>query len=156
MMMDPYKVLGVSPGASEEEIRKAHRNLAKKYHPDLNPGDAVAAEKMNEINAAYDLLTRPGAERYRSTYSQTQSQSQNGTYDQRQGNPFENSGAYWTWTTQDFDRRSSSADQNWNTWNNWTGWERKPVYTGSLLFKIFRFFIIMQVLSMLFRMFLFF
>ncbi|MBO6241821.1 MAG: J domain-containing protein [Butyrivibrio sp.] len=154
MMMDPYKVLGVSPGASEEEIRKAHRSLAKKYHPDLNPGDAVAAEKMNEINAAYDLLTRPGAERYRSTY--TQSQSQNRTYTQRQENPFENYGTYWTYTTQDFGRRNSSADQNRNTWNDWTGWERRPVYTGSFLFKIFRFFIIMQVLSMLFRMLLFF
>ena len=53
---DPYKVLGVSPGASDEEITKAYRRLAKKYHPDLNPGDSAAAEKMAEINAAYDKL----------------------------------------------------------------------------------------------------
>lgn len=53
---DPYKILGVSPGASEEEITKAYRRLAKKYHPDLNPGDDTAAEKMAEINAAYDKL----------------------------------------------------------------------------------------------------
>ncbi len=70
MMMDPYKVLEISPGASKEEIKKAHRRLAKKYHPDLNPGDMHAAEKMNEINAAYDILTRPGANRYRQTYTQ--------------------------------------------------------------------------------------
>ena len=72
MMMDPYKVLGVAPGASEEEIKKAHRTLAKKYHPDLNPGNEAAAEKMNEINAAYDILTKPGAERYRQVHTYTQ------------------------------------------------------------------------------------
>ena len=58
-MQDPYKVLGVSPDASDEEIKKAYRNLAKKYHPDLNPGDAYAAQKMQEINAAYDMLKNP-------------------------------------------------------------------------------------------------
>lgn len=56
MNKDPYKILGVSPGATDEEITKAYRKLAKKYHPDLNPGDDVAAEKMAEINAAYDRL----------------------------------------------------------------------------------------------------
>ncbi|MBQ1575938.1 MAG: DnaJ domain-containing protein [Oscillospiraceae bacterium] len=56
MYQDPYKVLGVSPDASDEEIKKAYRDLAKKYHPDMNPGDASAAEKMNEINDAYDRI----------------------------------------------------------------------------------------------------
>lgn len=56
MNKDPYKILGVSPGASEEDITKAYRRLAKKYHPDLNPGDEAAAEKMSEINAAYDKI----------------------------------------------------------------------------------------------------
>ena len=56
MVQDPYKVLGVSPDASDEEIKKAYRDLAKKYHPDMNPGDASAAEKMNDINAAYDRI----------------------------------------------------------------------------------------------------
>ena len=56
MVQDPYKILGVSPDASDAEIKKAYRDLTKKYHPDLNPGDAQAAEKMNEINAAYDQI----------------------------------------------------------------------------------------------------
>lgn len=56
MVQDPYKVLGVSPDASDEEIKKAYRDLAKKYHPDMNPGNAEAAARMNEINAAYDRI----------------------------------------------------------------------------------------------------
>lgn len=59
MIKDPYQVLGVSPNASDDEIKAAYRALAKKYHPDLNPGDAAAAEKMNEINAAYDQIKNP-------------------------------------------------------------------------------------------------
>lgn len=56
MIQDPYKVLGVSPNASDDEIKKAYRDLTKKYHPDLNPGDPTAAQKMNDINAAYDQI----------------------------------------------------------------------------------------------------
>ncbi len=56
MNNDPYKILGVSPTASEDEVTKAYRRLAKKYHPDLNPGDETAARKMSEINAAYDMI----------------------------------------------------------------------------------------------------
>ena len=56
MTQDPYEVLGVPHGASEEEVTKAYRRLAKKYHPDLNPGDEAAAQKMSEINAAYNQI----------------------------------------------------------------------------------------------------
>lgn len=56
MITNPYKVLGVPNGASEDECTKAYKRLAKKYHPDLNPNNPEAADKMAEINAAYDQI----------------------------------------------------------------------------------------------------
>src|SRR5215475_4907411 len=55
-MRDPYDVLGVSKKASEAEIKKAFRNLAKKHHPDTKGGDAAAQKKFQEIGAAYDIV----------------------------------------------------------------------------------------------------
>lgn len=52
-----YDILGVSKNASDDEIKKAYRNLAKKYHPDLNPGNAEAAEKLKEVNQAFSVLS---------------------------------------------------------------------------------------------------
>lgn len=78
MIDNPYAELGLSPGASDEEVTKAYRRLAKKYHPDLNPGDKSAAEKMARINQAYDMIKNgktgtSGA--YGGSYGQSSDQS---------------------------------------------------------------------------------
>lgn len=62
-MNDPYEVLGVAKTATPEEIRKAYRQLAKKLHPDLNPGDKHAEERFKEVSAANDLLSDPDKRR---------------------------------------------------------------------------------------------
>lgn len=77
MMTDPYKVLGLPSTATDEEVKQAYRRLAKRYHPDANPGDKTAERRMQEINAAYDeIMNRrhnPGGNR--------QSSSAGGGYD---------------------------------------------------------------------------
>ncbi len=94
MIADPYKVLGVSPTDSDEEITKAYRKLAKKYHPDVNQGNAESAKKMSEINAAYEQIksgntqqsTETGGYSRQTTYDDGNS---SGAYDPFGGfNPF--------------------------------------------------------------------
>ena len=59
MSKDPYEVLGVSKSASQDEVHKAYRKLAKKLHPDLNPGNAKSADEFKEVASAHDLLGDP-------------------------------------------------------------------------------------------------
>jgi DnaJ-class molecular chaperone len=56
---DPYDILGIGRSASQEDIRRAYRRLARKLHPDLNPGDRAAEERFKRLSAAYDLLGDP-------------------------------------------------------------------------------------------------
>lgn len=75
IMRDPYETLGLKSGASDDEIKKAYRALARKYHPDVAGDSKEAAEKMREINAAYDELIN-----HKNTYSPNNARS-NDFYD---------------------------------------------------------------------------
>ena len=99
-MRDPYEVLGISANASDDEVKKAYRDLARKYHPDNyqnNPLADLAEEKMKEINQAYDAITKsrsgggpgyPGSSAYQrqnagsGQYYQQQSRGSSGQFDQ--------------------------------------------------------------------------
>lgn len=82
MIQDPYQILGVSRDASDEEIKRAYRALAKKYHPDLNPGDPEAARKMQQVNDAYQQIKNP------EKAAQSGEQSYGGYYGYGQYDPY--------------------------------------------------------------------
>ncbi len=90
MVEDPYKVLGIFPDATEEQIRTAFHKKAKEFHPDLHPGDRNAEEKFKEVNEAYDMLCNP--HKYKSFAQQSspyfggrQGQTEYDRYQQRTG-----------------------------------------------------------------------
>ena len=114
MIDDPYKVLGISPGASQDEIKKAYRKKTKEYHPDTHPNDPNATKKMTEINEAYDMLMNPdkyAAKRAQQSRSSQQSgysgqyggySQQRNTNQQRSGN-YQNAGGWYSDFGFDFD-----------------------------------------------------
>ena len=158
MVNDPYQILGVSRDASEDEIRQAYRRLAKKYHPDLNPGDAQAAQKMNEINEAYDLLKNPQAYRQQQAQQRYQQQARQQYQNQQYYDPFS---AFWGGQSQNQDqphytytyytnyRPQQDGDdaQNQNQYQ-WT--YRHTRRRGSILGKIFLIYLLFQLFYGLF------
>lgn len=86
ILNNPYEVLGINKGASQDEVKAAYRKLIKQYHPDQyvnNPLADLAQEKLKEINAAYDAITRGEASSYTSGRSQSSQSGQNNQQNQR-------------------------------------------------------------------------
>ncbi len=158
MDKNPYQVLGVSENATEDEIRQAYRTLAKKYHPDLNPNDPTAAQKMNEVNEAYDLLKNPQAYRQQQAQQRYQQQARQQYQNQQYYDPFS---AFWGGQSQDQDqprytytyytnyRPQQDGDdaQNQNQYQ-WT--YRHTRRRGSILGKIFLIYLLFQLFYGLF------
>ncbi len=148
-----YEILGVSKTASAEEIKKAYRNLAFKFHPDRNPGDKVAEEKFKKINSAYSVLgdevKRRQYDSYGTSYSSSENSQSSSTYG---SNPFgaNSSGFYdgssygngrrdpfWnffydSYDTSDFwnSRRANNSSQSQNE-NSYTYTSRNADFSNS-------------------------
>src|SRR5438128_2134214 len=101
---DYYKILGLPKGASEKEIKQAYRRLARKYHPDVNPGDKSSEERFKEMGEAYAVLSDPDK---RKKYDQFGPSLRDGTFWRQSGAAAANYGspgsrAHVYTTTRDF------------------------------------------------------
>ncbi len=146
---DPYQILGVSPNASEEDVKQAYRRLAKKYHPDLNPGDQQAAQKMNEINQAYEQIKNPQAYRQQQAQQQYAQQHTQQTYHTTYDDPF----GFWG-SAQDQSSSQYHNDQRQYDYygaddtdgQNQYQWTYRRTHRGGFLWKLFVGYLVLQLL----------
>ena len=161
-MSDYYEVLGVSKTATQDEIKKAYRTLAFKYHPDRNPDNPEAEEKFKQISAAYDVL---GDESKRKDYDLGGYQTNQGnpygnsSYQQRQyqytySNPFGTDDTYWQWFTgggSNQNTSNSNGNQSqYHYYDNSRTYEQKT-YTRKSYWSM----LVAKVLQVIASMFLF-
>ena len=147
-MKNYYEVLGTSKTASADEIKKAYRNLAFKYHPDRNPGDKSAEEKFKEINEAYDVLSD---EKKRADYdsfgtSNSRYSGTNNSYNRN--NDFTNEETFWNWfngnTTNSYGNNNTYRNyyyQSTNSYNKKEDYVSKKSLFKTLLYKILQVFV---------------
>ena len=112
-MENYYDILGVQKNATADEIKKAYRTLAFKYHPDRNPGDTVAEEKFKKITVAYDTLSDPEKKKNYDLGGYTQNNSANNSsyYSYRSSytqNPFGSNGPFSSW----YENESQNSGEN--------------------------------------------
>lgn len=107
--IDYYKILGLTKSASEDDIKKAYRKLARKYHPDLNPNDSSAQQKFQQLNEAHEVLSDPEKRKKYDEYGENwkhaeEFEKQRQQQSQYQGSPFADGGQEWSQAyTGDFD-----------------------------------------------------
>ncbi len=150
-MSNYYEILGVSKNATADEIKKAYRTLAFKYHPDRNPGNAEAEEKFKQISVAYDVLGDEAKRRNydlggysESSYSNANSQYQR-QYQYTYSNPFGDEN-FWEWFNgAQFRSRNQQAQNNYyNQYdysNNSTEPESKRDYLSTFFLKLLQTFV---------------
>lgn len=141
--MNYYEILGVPKTATAEEIKKAYRSLAFKYHPDRNQGNTEAEEKFKQISAAYDILGDEGKRRnYDLGYSTESSYSNSSEQSQRQyqytyQNPFGDD-TFWEWfqgAQQQKYQQTQNSDRNYANYSNNRNYNYKRRDYWSLFFS---------------------
>lgn len=121
-MDDLYAVLGVSKTATADEIKKAYRDAAFKYHPDRNPGDSTAEEKFKKINAAYAVLGDPVQKEQYDRYGSTDNQSY-GSYRQQTQQTYD---PFWDMFGNNGNTYDSSNRRYTYTWSSGHGENYQP------------------------------
>ena len=124
-MSNYYEILGVSKNATADEIKKAYRTLAFKYHPDRNPGNAEAEEKFKQISVAYDVLGDEAKRRQydmggysERAYNNAQSQQYQRQYQYTYSNPFGDEN-FWEWFNGAQRRSDNQQAQNTNNYSQY-------------------------------------
>ena len=152
-MSDYYEILGVPKTATADEIKKAYRTLAFKYHPDRNPGNAAAEEKFKQISVAYDILGDEAKRRnydlggyssdnysYNTSSSQSQYQRQ---YQYTYSNPYGEDN-FWEWFNNAQWRGRQQQTQNYQNYQNYSQDEEpqsRGAYASTFFLKVLQTFV---------------